>query len=172
MKKLLFLFLVFGCSDERGEIYFDFDEIEYYVIDSVSEIDLIDISIEVRTDSNNTRTELEILKSAIIIGEEPETLKDSAVIGELINIGFERKPIRRNRVKDFFRERKDTIAMTALCGPVYRDILVFKKQNKISGIAKICFSCDKHHIIGSQLETWNFGQSGDYKLLEEELKRE
>jgi len=165
MKKIIFLLIIIGCSNERGEYYFEFDKVEYYTI-NIDEREAANLMCE-----NNYRTELEELKSGIITGNKPETIAEPEIVSALVKVGYERKLIRKRKVEKFFRERQDTMAFTSSCWPVYRDVLIFRRRNKISGMAKICFECEKHQIIGSELETWNFGQSEDYKLLKEELYR-
>ena len=56
------------------------------------------------------------------------------------------------------------------CIPVFRDILIFKKNNKSIGIAKICFECEKSHIVGTNKNIENFGQCGDFSKLMNILK--
>ncbi len=34
-----------------------------------------------------------------------------------------------------------------ICAPVYRDILIFKKEGKVTAVAKICLSCYKNYIV-------------------------
>ena len=51
----------------------------------------------------------------------------------------------------------------------YRDILVFKKENKTVGVAKVCFGCSQSIITGTKLNTQEFGQSGDYGRLKKLL---
>ncbi len=53
------------------------------------------------------------------------------------------------------------------CAPEYRDILIFKKNEKISGVAKICLSCSQFYLISSKKEisTDNFGTEEEYKSL-------
>jgi hypothetical protein len=42
---------------------------------------------------------------------------------------------------------KATFEFGVLCAPVYRDILIFKEDGKVTSIAKICLSCYKNHIV-------------------------
>lgn len=51
------------------------------------------------------------------------------------------------------------------CIPVFRDILIFKKNDKITGMMKICFNCHQYRILGTKANTDNFGSYGDYLLL-------
>lgn len=69
------------------------------------------------------------------------------------------------QVNETFCQRKHQESYAMTCIAVYRDILVFKKENKIIGTAKLCFSCDQNVITGTQHNTDEFGQSGDYAKL-------
>ena len=43
---------------------------------------------------------------------------------------------------------------------MYRDILIFKHDQKITGIAKLCFECNQKVIVGStnkKFEEFDFG---------------
>ena len=42
---------------------------------------------------------------------------------------------------------KATFEIGVMCAPVYRDILIFKEDGKVTAIAKICLSCYKNYII-------------------------
>ena len=57
----------------------------------------------------------------------------------------------------------------AICAPVYRDILVFKKDNKVSAIAKVCFGCNQNLLWTKFGETRNAPL--DYYKLEKHLKK-
>ena len=63
--------------------------------------------------------------------------------------------------------------MMKACAPEYRDILVFRKNNEISGIAKICLSCGQLYFISSkkEIQTENFGIEEEYKSLERVFKK-
>ena len=48
------------------------------------------------------------------------------------------------------------------CAPIYRDIYVFRNNNKIVGIAKICFGCQ---IVDFVSEKYNFQRYGECESL-------
>ena len=46
------------------------------------------------------------------------------------------------------------------CAPVYRGILIFKHDQRMTGIAKLCFECNQKVIVGStnkKCEQFDFG---------------
>lgn len=51
------------------------------------------------------------------------------------------------------------------CAPSYRDIIILKKDNKISGIAKICFECEQYYFIGNSFYFSDFDEYDDLKEL-------
>lgn len=53
----------------------------------------------------------------------------------------------------------------AACIPVFRDILIFRKNKKNSGMMKICFGCHQYRILGTNAKTENFGTDNDYSQL-------
>ena len=57
------------------------------------------------------------------------------------------------------------------CLPIYRDLIVFRKNKKIVGFAKICLECHKILMRGTTLSYDNFGQSGEYHQLKRILKK-
>lgn len=55
------------------------------------------------------------------------------------------------KLLDIYRSKTDIDFFgTKKCAPVYRDIIVFKKENKIMGISKICFECDMDYTIDNK----------------------
>jgi len=84
-------------------------------------------------------------------------------------IGYNKKEIPKKKfteIDKIFTEKTINENSSYTCIPIYRDILVFKNIGKVIGIAKICFSCRQHRIIGTDLNNDNFGQNGDYEKLE------
>jgi len=42
------------------------------------------------------------------------------------------------------------------CMPIFRDIIIFKKQSKTVGIIKICFDCNLSNIVSSEYNSYLF----------------
>lgn len=75
------------------------------------------------------------------------------------------------QIDKIFREKIVFNKIETACIPWYNDILIFKKKGEIVGIAKINFDCGTNIIIGTNANTENFGQEGDYEKLKELLKK-
>lgn len=83
-------------------------------------------------------------------------------------IGFQKKEINKSKftqMNKIFVEKTFNDGINYACIPFFRDILIFKKQGKVIGIAKICFDCHQFRIIGPEANTDNFGMDDDYEKL-------
>ena len=118
-------------------------------------------------DKQNSKIEEE--KYNIILNDEfPKTINEINFIKDLSSLGFKKSSIKPKKFTDLnqiFVEKSEQDGIVFACIPVFRDLLVFKKNNKITGFAKICFECNQSHIIGSKSDTKNFGQGQDYEKL-------
>lgn len=170
---LVYLIVSFGCNSINSpksagdEIenpckpYFLFDEVEHYYLDM--EEDSI-WEIEEKTE----KTDKEIKQLELLIQYTPDKLADTAYLYELEKIDFVKADIGSNKfekLRSIFCERKHKESIAMPCTAIYRDILVFKKDNRMIGIAKLCFDCDRYVISGTSLNTSDFGQSGDFQKL-------
>lgn len=98
----------------------------------------------------------------------PQNLNQIDFLKSMDKIGYNKKEIPKSKfpeIDKIFIEKTVSESSTYACIAVYRDILIFKNKGKIIGIAKICFSCHQHIIIGTKINDENFGQNGDYKKL-------
>ena len=185
MKKLLLLILVFSlfinCKNQESNLnqkntdtetisqdcipYFDFDEVEYY------HNDISDRSFFNLNDSEESK---DTLLFSILNKETLSKLSDTIYIKYLNNLGYKKATV---DTKDFsgiqqvFCERTHKTMTERACETIYRSILIFKKENKINGIAKICFGCQKSSIAGTNRNTIGFGQSGDFEKLNDLLSK-
>ncbi len=170
-----FLITVFGCNNNNTDSkktvktenetvckpYFDFNEVEHYYLD-IDEDKIWEI------EEKTQKTEKEEKQLELLIQYTPDKLSDTIYLKDLEKIDFVKTEINSDKFESLNkifceRQHKELIAMA--CIAVYRDILVFKKDNKIIGTAKICFDCDQNVITGTTLNTTEFGQSGDYGKL-------
>ncbi len=149
-----------------GKYYFNFDNVELFTID-IDEEKVIDVW------SKKLKNQDEEFFSKIIGGNNiPKSITDISFLTKIKNLGYKKIIIedsKNKELKNIFRFKKNTIIDSFACPAIYRDILVFKLKGKIVGIAKICFSCRHHHIVGTKLNTEQFGQGGDYEKLYELL---
>lgn len=151
----------------QGKKFFDYDEIDYYFndYDAAKLSDLYD---------NQSRSELDCLKTEIVIGDIPKDITDLSFIDHLEKIGYKKSRVEQSKFSDIdkiFFEKTAKESLVTACVHVYRDILIFRKNNKVVGTAKICFDCMAHQITGTKANTEDFGQDGDYGKLEMILKR-
>ena len=150
-----------------GQKFFEFDEIDYYFND-YDENNMMELS------DNVSRSELDSLKEGFIIGDIPHSMSDLSCLDKLVNVGYKKKSIEKSKFSDiqsvFSVKPTDEVVVT-MCIYVYRDILVFKNKGKIVGVAKICFDCLGHQIIGTNANTNFFGQNGDFNKLSRILRK-
>ena len=173
---LFYLFALLGCNSQtksnkyvsKVEVnkincmpYFDFDKIDHHFV-NIDEANLWKIEEK----KKKTKEEIKLLE--LLLQDTPNKISDTGILKDIHYLGFIKKEISLNKfreINEFFCQRKHEESYYYACIAIYRDILVFKKQNKIIGTAKICFSCNQSIITGTTLDTDEFGQSGDYKKL-------
>jgi len=157
-------FLLLSCQtkiESNSKQYFDFDNIEYYYND-FDRKKLLELS------KNESNSELDSIKFGVIVGEVPNELTDTTFVDKLERIGYSKKSIKKSKfeeISNMFSEKVVTESNAYACAPIYRDVFVFKRKNKIIGTAKVCFDCRIHKITGTSLNTVDFGQNGDYERL-------
>jgi len=147
--------------------YFDYDQIDHYFndFDNNKSLELID---------NRNTTPIDSIKAGVLLSGIPKTIDDTLFITQLEKAEFKKNVISAEefpKIDKIFTERPgQLIGSASKCVAIYRDVLIFKKQKKIIGIAKICFRCGQEKIIGTSANTNNFGQNGDYEKLESILR--
>ncbi|WP_055437551.1 hypothetical protein [Lacinutrix algicola] len=145
--------------------YFDFDKIEHYTF--IEKIDYFDI------ENDSVKIENKELLSSLLFDRKPTKLNGIEFINELDKVATKKRDIPISdfqEIKEIFKEQSCSVNVAYSCISVFRDILVFYQKNKVVGIAKICFSCNDHHIIGTTSNTSDFGQCGKYEELNKILK--
>ncbi|MDI9340859.1 MAG: hypothetical protein QM534_09860 [Sediminibacterium sp.] len=146
--------------------FFEYDAIDYYS----SHFDELQIG---SLYDNEFKTKIDSFKTGVILGDIPHDISDLFFIDVLEKIGYIKTTIDASKFKSIdsiFTEKPATEYLATACIYVYRDILIFKKNKKIIGTAKVCFSCMANQISGTNANTDNFGQDGDYEKLENLLR--
>jgi len=142
--------------------FFDFDKIMYYHLDITIE-EIIRLSEEYQKSGGNTEI-LGMLSSDVT----NESLTDAIFLNDIKKLYPVNREINKKdfgKVKEIFSDRYNGNYSVTTCMPYYIDILIFTNDNKVSGIAKICFECGKFSIAGTDRNTERFGQNGDYGKL-------
>lgn len=162
---VLLLFIILSCKSKEEKMFFDFDSVEYYSLNKSKEEEM---------DENHSKGIDNTIEDKIFYNEYPEKI-NSSVFNKTINSdGFSKVELSQKDVEylrnDIFLE-KSSLKMfenVYACAPEYRDILIFKKNKEISGIAKICLSCRQFYLISSkkEIQTENFGTEEEFKSLE------
>jgi len=143
-----------------GKPFFAFDAVDYYKSD-----------IDENTAMNLVNTQSPILDSIkynLIIDETSENISDEYFVNNLTKAGYKKTEINSadfQQITNLFSEQPEREGLYFACIPIFRDILVFKKNEKVIGAAKICFGCNDYKIIGTNANTKNFGQGKDYEIL-------
>jgi len=146
---------------QYGKKFFDYNEIDYYQIET-KEDEITEL------DQNQDKSKIDKLKYNLVIGEAPESINDLDFLNYIDKVGYLKKKINPSKfenINKIFVEKPEEEMVVAACIPVFRDILVFKKNGKVTGIAKICFDCHQYRLIGTNANTENFGSDNDYSQL-------
>jgi hypothetical protein len=149
------------------EVFFDYEVVEHYYNkydqrDSANRFDWQD------------DTEKGKWKRSILFDLTPSSLQDTVFVQYLLKSGFKMKymkPTKFRALNEVFsvKEYDSTRLSVIRCEPIFRDILIFKKDNSIVGVAKICFTCQTILLIGCNPLFPYFGQKGEYEVLKQLL---
>lgn len=159
---VLLLFVILSCKSKEEKLFFDFDSIEYYSLNKSKDKEIVE---------NDKR---DSVFEKILYIEFPKELNNEEFLKAINSHGFSKFELSQKDV-DYLRNDvfidKSSLKMfeyVKACAPEYRDVLVFKKNNQVSGIVKICLFCGQFYLISSkkEIQTDNFGTEEDYKSLE------
>lgn len=158
------LLLMISCKSKEEKMFFDFDSVEYYALNKSKERKVFD---------NNRNSIKDSIFNNVFFGDYPKELNNAVFYKTINSDGFSKFVLSENDIEylrnDVFIEKLSLKMFDAryACAPEYRDVLVFKKKNQISGIAKICLSCSQFYFISSkkEIETEDFGTKKDFESL-------
>ena len=148
-----------------NENFFDYDEVEHYK-KNVTHEELSEIYNQVAKSGKKS------IFLDIVENDYPKNV-DENFEKSLINNGFKKTILNKSKyeeINNIFSEQNCLINSASACIPIYRDILIFKKNKKTIGVAKICFDCQMFYIIGTQKNVQDFGANGNFEKLEPLLK--
>lgn len=148
-------------SEKKLEL-FNFDKVEHYSTENKSSIFS---SIDKKHYENLNESEKKYLK--ILENNLPAKNRDTSFVSELQNLNFKKVTSKKSNIKKYkeiFSSEFCNEMQENACAPIYRDIYVFRNNNKIVGIAKICFECE---IIDFSSEKYNWQRFGKCESLKE-----
>ncbi len=164
---IVFSLTLAACTPDTGK-FFDYDAIAYYATDNDGR--------ELRDPvPDKSVSLLDSLKGGVLLGDIPGNIADTFFVGKLEQIAYKRRrisPSMFSAVDKIFTVKKESPVETTTCIHVYRDILVFRKNGWITGIAKICLGCNAYQIRGAQTSTAGFGSANDYEQLEQLFQKQ
>lgn len=141
MKKIIlpfFFVIIFGCKKEP--LYNNYDEITHY---SITDEEIF------KFDTINK------FKSIVGLGNYEE-MNFNKFEEELVSFAYKKNEIKGNKIKQVDSIISNKIyhgpMNISACTPIYRDILILKKKNKIVSILKICFDCGMIANYGDEIE--------------------
>jgi hypothetical protein len=146
MKKIILLFcLIVIISCKKETLYNNYDEITHY---SITDEDMFEVDTIKR------------FRDIFGIGDYHK-IDLNKFEEELVSFGYKKNELKENKIKqvDSIISNKiyhGEMNLTA-CTPLYRDILILKKNNKIVSILKICFDCGMIANYGDKIKN-NFNE--------------
>lgn len=147
-------------TNKECKPYFEFDEVVHY------QYNIEDFEVLGRKNDD--------LKY-LLFGNGFESLQDSIYL-ERVDSLFHKKLVSKEEhpiVDKIFcyQPIQDEEHYISECIAIYRDIFVFRRENKVTGIAKICFDCNQFTSIGAEEKTNNFGVNYEFSNLAKLIKK-
>ena len=152
------IFILSNCKNDKQ--YFNYNKLEHYHIDIVEDkVFALD----------RKKSKKQAILTELLIEYTPDTLSEISILNGIEKIGYKKKEILTNKFESINKIFCEKIGLgfneEMSCIAIYRDVLVFKNNNKIVGVAKLCFDCQQFIITGTNKNTANFGESGDFNEL-------
>ena len=132
-------------TEECSNTLFEYDLIEYYNIDSA------DFNDDILNHKDTVKRK--------ILNDYFTDINDSISLKH-INKYYKKRELNKRTskfIKSYICKKKINLNNEfSECLPIFRDILILKKQTKIVGIIKICFECNLSNIISSKYNSYTF----------------
>ena len=178
MKKFIFIItaiVLLSCNNsKRADInkekvvkkelrpFFDADKIDHYYLD-ISD----DNFFKLIRKENKTEKEKELIN--IYIHTFPDNFPKLDFKNTLLNHNYKKSNLSskdEKNIENIFSEKDSLKNDACACIAEYKDVFIFKKNEKTVGIAKICFKNARFQIIGSKINTEGFGLINELERLE------
>ena len=155
MKKGFLLFITFiffyfiSCKKKECQPFYVYDKIEWY-------------SYKRNLDSIPPDLKDNAFLVGVFQGSIFTKIKDSDKLALLSSDDFNKSIVPISKYDQLnrlfcYNENLGVEGIATACLPFYNDILIFKKESKIIGIAKICFKCQQFTFTESNTNTNAFG---------------
>ncbi|MFT5819864.1 MAG: hypothetical protein ACI8ZM_001089 [Crocinitomix sp.] len=159
---------------QKQDFCFDFDEVMYYHTDIDEQYDAGPAYLKNENDLNDTFPDRQKL-DLILSDSYPKSLTDSLFFNDLPKYNYVLNLIEKPHhiaIKSMFCPTNSNDKSIDMCMPLYRDILVFKNNDKIVGLAKICFSCSQIYLLNQNEVPFGLWFDLNYRKLSQFLYNE
>jgi len=169
MKKvflILSFMVLFSCKKEP-QLFYEFDTVDYYH-SNVSSDDIYNL-----TNDLNDSEESDAFLNIYYDENFPKSINDRDFIRNVKHLYKVQGTLDKKyftTLKDIFSDHYDFKFSTNKCEPEFRDILIFKKDSKVTGICKICFECGISHLVSVEKSIMFSRTDDDYKRLQKMIK--
>lgn len=109
----------------------------------------------------------------LIFGQTKNSEINQEFILKLKKAGYKKINLENDRILEiskFLTTKKEGVNnYETACKKVFRDLIIFKQQNKILKVIKVCTSCYSNEVITNEAESELLLNFEDYDYLSEEL---
>jgi hypothetical protein len=146
--------------------FYECDKIEHFYLNISEEKVMKLLRIE-----NKTKNETILQK--LLVMNFPESITETNFESILLKNKFIKTELNKKKkieIENIFSQKDSLKTEFSSCIAFYRDVFVFKKNNSIIGIAKICFGCGISQFRGTKVDTEGFGLYTELDKLEKIIR--
>ncbi|MCK6607700.1 MAG: hypothetical protein L6Q46_05265 [Flavobacterium sp.] len=163
---IIFSIIIFSCIENKKEsqsFNINYDKIDHYHLNTETS----------KIYNGLAHKEKEILNE-ILYSASPSSINDLTAINiiesqsekKTIDSKFNSEIVKSVSLHEINQNEEQPITS---CEPIYRDILIFRKENKITSIIKICFDCSENQVLGINFDSSKYFFGVNYKKLKKLL---
>lgn len=152
-------------------LFLNFNKTDKISIPAVVTIEIY----QLKKDKNFNNKKTSDFENQLIFGQTKSSEINSEFISKLKKAGYKKSDLENDRISkiaEFLKSKKeDENNYETACKKVFRDIIIFKQQNKMFKVIKICTSCYSNEVITNETESEILLNFEDYDYLSNELEK-